>query len=30
VQRVAIMPPIYMHDLMHRFYGFLSRVGLPD
>lgn len=30
VTRVAIVPPIYIHDLMHRFYGFLSRVGLPD
>ena len=30
VARMGIMPPIYIHDLMHRFYGFLSRVGLPD
>ena len=28
--RVAVVPPIYLHDLMHRFYGFLSRVGLPE
>ena len=30
VERVAVVPPIYLHDLMHRFYGFLSRVGVPD
>jgi len=30
VRRIAIVPPIYVHDLMHRFYSFLSRVGLPD
>jgi hypothetical protein len=30
VTRAAIVPPIYVHDLMHRFYGFLSRVGVPD
>lgn len=30
VRRVAVVPPIHIHDLMHRFYGFLSRVGLPD
>jgi hypothetical protein len=29
IHRFAIVPPIYIHDLMHRFYGFLSRVGLP-
>jgi hypothetical protein len=29
ITRVALVPPIYIHDLMHRFYGFLSRVGLP-
>jgi hypothetical protein len=27
--RIAIVPPIYSHDLMHRFYGYLSRVALP-
>lgn len=30
VRRLAVMPPIYMHDLMHRFYAFASRVALPD
>lgn len=29
IKRIAIVPPIYVHDLMHRFYGFWSRVGLP-
>ena len=30
VRRLALVTPIYIHDLMHRFYGFLSRVGVPD
>lgn len=30
IDRVALVPPVYVHDLMHRFFGFLSRVGLPD
>jgi hypothetical protein len=30
VQRLAIVPPVYLQDLMHRFYGFQSRVGQPD
>ena len=30
VERVAIVPPIYLHDLIHRFYNFLSRVAVPD
>jgi hypothetical protein len=30
IHRLALVPPVYLHDLMHRFYGFLSRVGLPD
>lgn len=30
VKRVAVVPPIYLHNLMHRFFSFLSRVGLPD
>ena len=30
VSRLALVPSPYIHDLMHRFYGFLSRVGLPD
>lgn len=29
VRRVAVFPAVFIHDLMHRFYGFLSRVGLP-
>ena len=28
VRRVALIPPVYIHDLIHRFYGFLSRVGV--
>ena len=30
VVRIALVPPVYLHDVMHRFYNFLSRVGLPD
>jgi hypothetical protein len=30
IRRVALVPPIYIHDLIHRFYGFLSRVALPE
>ena len=30
IKRLAIMPPIYLQDLMHRFYAFLGRVGVPD
>jgi len=30
VVRVAVIPPVYLHDLMHRFYGFHSRVALPE
>lgn len=26
-QRVALIPPRYLHDLMHRFFGYLSRVA---
>lgn len=29
ISRVAVIPAVYIHDLMHRFYGFWSRVGLP-
>lgn len=29
VRRVAVVPPVFVHDLIHRCYGFLSRVGLP-
>ena len=28
INRVAIVPPFDVHDLMHRFYAFLSRVAL--
>lgn len=30
IQRIALVPPIYLQDIMHRFFGFQSRVGLPD
>lgn len=30
VRRVAVVPPVYVHDLMQRFYSFLSRVGVPE
>jgi hypothetical protein len=30
VQRVALIPPVYLHDLMHKFYTFHSRVALPE
>jgi hypothetical protein len=30
VERIALVPPYYIHDLIHRFYGFLSRVALPE
>jgi len=30
VQRVALVPAPYIHDVVHRFYTFLSRVALPD
>jgi hypothetical protein len=30
VEHIALIPPIYVHDLIHRFYSFLSRVGTPD
>jgi hypothetical protein len=29
VRRVGIVPPVYLQDLTHRVYGFLSRVALP-
>lgn len=29
VTREAVVPPIFVHDLMHRFFGYLSRVGIP-
>jgi hypothetical protein len=30
VLRLGVVPPVYVHDLIQRFYGFLSRVALPD
>ena len=30
VKRIALIPEVYIHHLMHRYYGFLSRVALPD
>jgi hypothetical protein len=30
IERVARLPDYYLHHLIHRFYGFLSRVALPD
>ncbi len=29
IERIAVLPPIYVHNLIHRFYSFLSRVGIP-
>lgn len=30
IKRIAVVPDKYVHDLMHRYYGFLSRVALPE
>jgi hypothetical protein len=30
VKRLALIPDVWVHDLIHRFYGFLSRVAIPD
>lgn len=30
VDRVALLPPVYVHYQIHRFYSFHSRVGIPD
>lgn len=30
VKRLALIPDVWIHDLIHRFYGFLSRVAVPD
>ena len=30
VSRLGIMPPVFLHDLMHRFYSFMGRVGVPE
>jgi hypothetical protein len=29
IERVAVIPPVFIHDLMHRFYSYHSRVGVP-
>lgn len=29
LNRVAVVPDVFIHDLIHRFYGYLSRIGLP-
>lgn len=29
IKRIAAVPAVYLHNLVHRFYGFWSRVGLP-
>jgi len=29
IRRIALVPHTYIHDLMHRFYGYLSRGGVP-
>lgn len=30
VGRRGLVPPVYLHDLIHRVFGFLSRVALPE
>jgi len=30
VRRLGIIPPIYLQDVMHRCFGYMSRIGLPD
>ncbi len=30
IERLALIPEFYIHELMHRCFGFLSRVGVPD
>ena len=30
VTRIATIPDNYLHDLIHRYFGFLSRIALPD
>jgi len=30
IARVAMIPPVYLHDLMQRFYSFHARVALPE
>jgi hypothetical protein len=30
VRRIAVVPPVHLHDLVQRYHAFHSRVGLPD
>lgn len=30
ITRMGLVPHTYVHDLIHRFYGYLSRVSLPE
>lgn len=30
VHRVAVLQEVHVHDLIHRFYGFLSRIAVPE
>jgi len=30
VQRVAVLHEVNVHDVIHRFYGFLSRIAVPE
>ena len=30
IRRAGVVPDVYIHDIMHRFYAFQSRIGLPD
>ncbi len=30
IRRLRVIPDVYLHNLIHRYYSFLSRIGLPD
>lgn len=30
IARVAVVPPIHLHDFIHRFFAFQSRVAVPE
>ena len=30
IQRVALVPSVYLHDFVQRYYSYYARVGLPD
>ncbi len=30
IARVALVPPVFIHDLIHRYYSFASRIGIPE